>query len=62
MNNFASRMLINIIGIPAILLLIHLGGIPFVLFITVMVFIAQVELYLLMRKKRNCAATFCLVF
>ncbi len=51
MNNFASRMLINIIGIPAILLLIHLGGIPFVLFITVMVFIAQVELYLLMRKK-----------
>ncbi|HPC36063.1 MAG TPA: phosphatidate cytidylyltransferase [Candidatus Marinimicrobia bacterium] len=51
MNNFASRMLINVIGIPAILLLIQLGRVPFVLFITVLVFIAQVELYLLMQKK-----------
>jgi len=51
MNNFATRMLINVIGIPALLLLIRLGGIPFLIFLTVMTFIAQVELYLLMRKK-----------
>jgi len=51
MNNFATRMLINVIGIPALLLLMRLGGIPFILFLTVMAFIAQVELYLLMRKK-----------
>jgi phosphatidate cytidylyltransferase len=44
-------MLINVIGIPALLLLMRLGGIPFILFLTVMAFIAQVELYLLMRKK-----------
>jgi len=51
MTNFATRMLINVIGIPALLLLINLGGIPFVMFLTVVAFIAQVELYLLMRKK-----------
>ncbi len=51
MNNFATRMMINVIGVPALLLLINLGGFPFILFITVMAFIAQVELYLLMRKK-----------
>lgn len=51
MSNFATRMLINVIGVPALLLLIGLGGIPFILFLTVMAFIAQVELYLLMRKK-----------
>jgi len=51
MKNFTTRMLINVIGIPALLLLIRLGGIPFILFLTVMAGIAQVELYLLMRKK-----------
>jgi len=51
MNNFATRMLINVIGVPALLLLIKLGGIPFIVFLTVMTFIAQVELYVLMRKK-----------
>ena len=51
MQNLATRMMINVLGIPAILLLTHRGGIAFTLFFTVIAFVSQVELYLLMRRK-----------
>lgn len=51
LNNFASRMLVNILGIPAILLLIRNGGVPFVTFIGLVALLALIEFYDLMRLK-----------
>lgn len=51
LNNFASRMLVNVLGIPAILLLIRNGGIPFVTFIGLVALLALIEFYDLMRQK-----------
>lgn len=51
MNNLASRMFINLLGVPAILLMVKIGGIPFFLFFAVIAVIAQVELYLLFAQK-----------
>ncbi|MGC9364960.1 MAG: phosphatidate cytidylyltransferase [Fidelibacterota bacterium] len=51
LNNFASRMLVNILGIPAILLLIRNGGIPFVTFIGLVALLALIEFYDLMKQK-----------
>ncbi|RKY56024.1 MAG: hypothetical protein DRP89_02185 [Candidatus Neomarinimicrobiota bacterium] len=53
MSNFATRMMINAVGIPAILFLIHLGGLPFVIFIVIVSVIGQIEFYLLARRKGN---------
>ena len=51
LNNFATRMIVNVLGIPAILLLIRTGGIPFVTFIGLVVVLGQIEFYNLMAKK-----------
>lgn len=51
LNNFASRMLVNVLGIPAILLLIRNGGIPFVTFIGLVALLALIEFYDLMKQK-----------
>jgi len=51
MTNFATRMIINILGIPAILLLIRSGGIPFAVFIGLVATLGQIEFYNLMRIK-----------
>lgn len=51
MSNFGTRMIINAIGIPTILFLIHLGGLPFVIFIVIVSIIGQIEFYLLAREK-----------
>jgi len=51
LNNFATRMIVNVLGIPAILLLIRTGRIPFATFIGLVVVLAQIEFYNLMIKK-----------
>lgn len=51
MSNFATRMIINAIGIPAILFLIHLGGLPFVILIAIIAVIGQIEFYSLVKRK-----------
>jgi phosphatidate cytidylyltransferase len=51
MQNLASRMFINLLGVPAILLMVRMGGLPFFLFFTVIAIIAQVELYLLFSQR-----------
>jgi len=51
LNNFATRMIVNVLGIPAILLLIRTGGIPFATFIALVAVLAQIEFYNLMIKK-----------
>lgn len=51
MQNLASRMFINLLGVPAILLMVKIGGLPFLLFFTVIAAIAQVELYLLFSQR-----------
>ena len=44
-------MIVNVLGIPAILLLIRTGRIPFATFIGLVVVLAQIEFYNLMIKK-----------
>ncbi|MBN2602016.1 MAG: phosphatidate cytidylyltransferase, partial [Candidatus Marinimicrobia bacterium] len=51
LNNFATRMIVNVLGIPAILLLIKTGRIPFATFIALVTVLAQIEFYNLMTKK-----------
>lgn len=51
LNNFATRMIVNALGIPAILLLIRTGGIPFATFVALVAVLAQIEFYNLMLKK-----------
>jgi phosphatidate cytidylyltransferase len=51
LSNFATRMIINAIGIPAILLLIKTGGIPFTVLIETIAVIGLWEFYNLMQQK-----------
>ena len=51
MSNFASRMIINALGIPAIIMLIKAGGIPFIVFIEVLAVLGLWEFYNLMQMK-----------
>ena len=51
LSNFATRMIVNVLGIPAILLLIKKGGVPFATFIALAAVLAQIEFYNLMIKK-----------
>lgn len=51
MNNFVTRMLINVVGIPAILFLIYLGGLPFLGLIIAISVIAQYEFYQIAKAK-----------
>ena len=51
MSNFTTRMIINVLGIPAILLLIRAGGIPFAVFVGLVAVLGQIEFYNLMRMK-----------
>lgn len=50
-SSFTSRIIINVLGIPAILLLIRAGGPPFVVFIGLIAVLGQIEFYNLMRMK-----------
>jgi len=50
-NTFASRMIINVLGIPGILLLVYLGRFYFAIFITLVCLLALREFYLLCRIK-----------
>lgn len=58
MHNLATRMIINVLGIPAILLMVKIGGIPFLLFFMVIAAVSQVELYLLIAEKGQRPALF----
>ncbi|MFA4838242.1 MAG: phosphatidate cytidylyltransferase [Candidatus Neomarinimicrobiota bacterium] len=51
MNNFATRMIINVFGIPGILLLIYFGGIPFLGLIVAIAVLSQVEFFHIARIK-----------
>jgi phosphatidate cytidylyltransferase len=51
MDNFASRMVVNVIGVPLILILIYFGGIPFLLFIMIVSIISQIEFNSLVERK-----------
>jgi len=51
MTNFTTRMIINSLGIPAILLLIRAGGISFAVFVGLVAVLGQIEFYNLMRMK-----------
>ncbi|HCK99603.1 MAG TPA: phosphatidate cytidylyltransferase [Candidatus Marinimicrobia bacterium] len=51
LTNFTSRMIINVLGIPAILLLIHAGGPSFAVFIGLVAVLGQIEFYNLMQMK-----------
>lgn len=53
MNNFASRMIVNVIGVPLILILIYFGGIPFLLFVLIVSIISQVEFNSLVERKEG---------
>lgn len=50
-DNLASRMLVNIFGIPGILLLVYLGRFYFAIFVTVVCLLALREFYNLCRIK-----------
>lgn len=50
-KNFTTRMLVNALGIPAILILNRLGGLFFTCFVMLVAVIAQIELYSLSKKK-----------
>ncbi|HDP68705.1 MAG TPA: phosphatidate cytidylyltransferase [Candidatus Marinimicrobia bacterium] len=51
LKNFASRLIVILLGIPAILLLIWTGGIPFATFIGLISLLALIEFYSLMIQK-----------
>lgn len=51
LTSFTSRMIINVLGIPAILLLIRGGGPSFAVFIGLVAVLGQIEFYNLMRMK-----------
>jgi len=51
LGNFTTRMIINVLGIPAILFLIKIGRLPFALFMGLVALLAQVEFYRLMQRK-----------
>ena len=51
LGNFTTRMIINVLGIPAILFLIKIGRLPFALFMGLVTLLAQVEFYRLMQRK-----------
>jgi len=51
LSNFTTRMIINVIGIPAILLLIKTGGVPFTVLIGLIAVLGQGEFYNLMQMK-----------
>ena len=51
MTNFTTRMFINFLGIPAILLLTRTGGPSFAVFVGLVAVLGQIEFYNLMRMK-----------
>lgn len=51
LSNFASRMLINLLGIPAIILLARAGGLPYVVFFGLVAILGQIEFYNLIKQK-----------
>jgi len=51
MKNFTSRMIINVIAIPLIILMIRYGQWPLVIFVTLVSFLGQYEFYRLLRLK-----------
>ena len=53
MNNFITRVLIGIVGIPAILAIIIFGKIYFLLFLAVVTAISQYEFYKMYRAKKQ---------
>lgn len=57
-DNLLSRMVINVIGIPAILFLIHAGGIFFTTFIGVVAIIGLTEFYSMLREREIQAMLF----
>ncbi len=50
-DTFVNRLLVNVLGIPGILLLIWLGGIYFACFMTIVMLIALWEFYNINRKQ-----------
>jgi phosphatidate cytidylyltransferase len=51
LSNFASRMFINLLGIPAIILLARAGGLPYTVFFGLVAILGQLEFYNLVRQK-----------
>lgn len=51
LSNFASRMFINLLGIPAIILLARAGGLPYVVFFGLVAILGQIEFYNLIKQK-----------
>lgn len=51
LSNFATRMFINLLGIPAIILLTRAGGLPYMVFFGLVAVLGQIEFYSLIRQK-----------
>jgi phosphatidate cytidylyltransferase len=51
LSNFASRMFINLLGIPAIILLARAGGLPYMVFFGLVAVLGQIEFYYLIKQK-----------
>ena len=57
MKELTTRVLVSIVGIPAILFLIYIGGIGFTLFIAIVALIGQYEFYSLLKEKETNPST-----
>jgi phosphatidate cytidylyltransferase len=51
-DKLANRMIVNVLGVPGILLLIGLGGYYFAIFVSIVMLIALYEFYLINRIKQ----------
>jgi len=50
-SNFATRMFINLLGIPAVILLARAGGLPYTIFFGLVAVLGQIEFYSLTKQK-----------
>ena len=52
-NSLVTRILVGILGVPAILLIIYLGGLYFLGFLAIVAAISQFEFYKMFREQKN---------